>query len=163
MSHDLNHEHDVRCLIHALRGDFSQAVALLEAQPSLLAATTGRGETALHWLVVENRSRAVQFLLERGAEVDRAASAGDTPLISAARMGYVEMCKILIGAGANVNATDQNADSVLHHAAQGDHEEVVQLLLEGGADPSVVNTIDETPDDLASPALAGRLRKFRRR
>ena len=152
--HSPGHEHNVRCLIEVLFESIDTAAQMLDQQPELLCATTEhRHETALHWLAVENHVEGVKFLLARGAKVNQAASAGDTPLMSAARLGHDEMCVLLIGAGANVNAADENEDTVLHHAAQSGQIGVIKLLIASGADPRSENTLSETPADLAPPHL----------
>jgi ankyrin repeat protein len=54
--------------------------ALLRQEPELLEARTGLGETALHYLAVENQLRAVALRIEVGAEVNTLNSCGGTPL-----------------------------------------------------------------------------------
>lgn len=145
---------NVRDLIAAFASSVEAGARLLKAEPALLHATTERrGETALHWLAVENRLDAVRFLLSRGAAVDAAASANDTPLMSAARLGLEEMCALLIGAGANVHAMDENEESVLHHAARSGKSNVVRLLIRAGADAHVVNGFGQTAEEVAPPRL----------
>ena len=131
-----DHDHNVRCLVEALFTSIESGAKMLDRHPELLHATTEhRHETALHWLAVENHLEGVKFLLARDAKVDEPASSGDTALMSASRLGYDDMCALLIRAGANVNAADENEDSVLHHAAQSGHIGVIKLLIASGANP----------------------------
>jgi ankyrin repeat protein len=146
-------EPNVHHLIAALSASIQDGARMLAEHPALLHAKTGRGETALHWLAVENHVDAVKFLLARGAVVDERASSGDTALMSAAMLGLEEVCAALIRAGANVNAADENEDSVLHHAAQTGKVNVIAMLVAAGADPRAENTLNETPGDRALPRL----------
>jgi ankyrin repeat protein len=144
-------EHNVRCLVEAVFSSLAEADSMLTAQPNLLTSKTEHvGETALHWLAIENHLDGAKYLLKRGAAVDQPDNSGATPLMNAARLGLVEMCKLLISAGANVNAADENKDTALHLAAQRGDIQVVQLLIASGADPTATNDLDETAVDIAS-------------
>jgi uncharacterized protein len=98
-----------------------------------------------HW-------RLCQFLIERGANVDRPApDTGETPLHSALcttnRLAYNLVMKVLLAHGANPNcATHKSAETggfmrdcrtrgetPLHRAAAFGDEEAMQLLLSAGA------------------------------
>ena len=152
----LGHEHNVRCLIEAFFSSLEEAEGILRSQPSLLnAKTQHRRETALHYLATENHLEGVRFLLEQGAEVDTVASANDTPLMTAAQLGYPDMCRLLLAAGANVKAADESEDTVLHHASQSGCLEVFDLLLASGADSSAENMLGETAIDLVPEEMKG--------
>ncbi|WP_162906821.1 ankyrin repeat domain-containing protein [Algihabitans albus] len=58
---------------------------------SLLYYAAGKGDPVL-----------VEGLLERGAEVERASDAGNTPLMIAAARGHLKIVKRLLTAGADV-------------------------------------------------------------
>ena len=146
-------EPSVRLLIAALFSSVEDGVKMLREYPQLLHAKTDRGESALHWMAVENQVDAVKFLLSRGAAADEPANNGDTPLMSAATLGHEEICAALIRAGANVNAADENEDTVLHHAAQTGKVAVIAMLVAAGANPRAINTVNETPGDRALPRL----------
>jgi ankyrin repeat protein len=146
-------EPTVRHLIAALSASIEEGAKMLREHPELLHAKTGRGETALHWLAVENQVDAVKFLLSRGAAADEPANSGDTPLMSAATLGLEEVCAALIRAGANVNADDENGDTALHHAAQTGKVAVIAMLVAAGANPRAENKFNQTPGDRALPRL----------
>ena len=67
-----------------------QAGRILDEHPDILVEKTSTGETALHYLVVENVLEGVQFLLERGAEVEardgEGLNDGKTPLMHAVEL-----------------------------------------------------------------------------
>ena len=58
---------------------------------SLLYYAAGKGDPVL-----------IEGLLERGAEVERASDAGNTPLMIAAARGHIKIVKRLLAAGADV-------------------------------------------------------------
>lgn len=58
----------------------------------------------------------------------------DTPLIVAARLGHLEIVKLLVERGAESNATGFGAKSALHCAATNGYEEIVAFLLSQGAE-----------------------------
>ena len=75
-----------------------------------------------------------------------------TPLMTAARGGFLDLCKLLITAGADVNRVDRSKQSALHRAAaKADNKAVVELLLtKGKADPTLVDSNGLTPAQVAA-------------
>ena len=72
-------------------------------------------------------------LLRLGAEVDiRDHEEGETPLIRAARMGNVELVRVLLSAGADVGAASTSGATALTEAARESHDEVLALLRQAG-------------------------------
>jgi len=121
---------------------------LLEYQGS-----AGAGETALHYLVIENRLEAVQYLIARGADVNTREH-GTTPLMNAAILGLTEMIQLLVSHGAQINARDDLEETALHYAASRDRLETVELLLRLGADRTIQNESGYTAaDEAKSPEV----------
>ena len=74
-------------------------------------------------------------LVRLGADVNvRHRDDADTPLIRAARMGNVELVRILLAAHADVHARMTGGGTALSEAVRGGHDEVVALLRAAGAD-----------------------------
>lgn len=68
----------------------------------------------LNWAIKHDRGRIVRLLIEYGAEVDMTDENLDTPLIYAASLDKVEICKILIDRGADplhANMKDKRASN----------------------------------------------------
>lgn len=87
--------------------------------------------------VVSMRSayKACALLLEEGLNVDqRDAKDGQTPLMTAARHGDIELCRLLIAAGADINATDSGSDTPLSIASRAGEDAIVSLLIDSGVD-----------------------------
>lgn len=122
---------------------------LLRRNPELIEARTGLGETALHYLAVENQLRTVILLVEAGAQVNTLSSCGGTPLSEAASLGYVELVEYLLSQGASLHIAGQH-DPTLHEAVRSGNAAMVQLLLAAGAPIDEQNNLGETPLHLAA-------------
>ena len=109
--------------------DREEAGRLLAQDPTLIAVTNSIGETALHFLVVEDDRPSVEWLLERGAAIDTRNIFGATPLMEVAYLGYLEMCEFLISRGADIEARKKNGGTALSEAAQSGEQAVVEMLL----------------------------------
>lgn len=100
-----------------------------------------RGSTALHKAVSSGRGGCVAALVAGGANVNAVDSAGDTPLIVAAkhcRQSLVSM-KYLVAAGCDLQRVDAERRTALHYACY--RAVGAELLLSAGAKTNVqVNT-----------------------
>jgi ankyrin repeat protein len=88
-------------------GEEEQAKAMLAANPALLQACDGEGWTPLHLAAAVRSPELVQWMLERGAEVNRRGQDERTPLDLAAGSRreidaerFTAVAKLLLGAGA---------------------------------------------------------------
>lgn len=73
---------------------------LVAEHPEVLNLRTGLGETALHYLAVENYADAVQLLIELGAEVNVRNNFGKSALQEAIQVGATQTVEVLRLAGA---------------------------------------------------------------
>ncbi len=81
------------------------------------------GLTPLHIAARAGCTRAVEVLIDRGADLNARSRAipqygdpqpaGQTPLLLALRSGYLNVAQLLIDRGADVNATDETGETAL--------------------------------------------------
>lgn len=123
-------------------GDDNKAVQLLTVTPAVIDARNGKGETALFVAVVDRDADWTGFLIRKGADPNLASrsGSGDTPLIAAARIGFVDAVDWLIGARAEVDGANRMGETALNVAVQARQREVVRALLNAGADPDKTDT-----------------------
>lgn len=89
---------------------------MLEKDPGLVNATNELGESVLHFLAVENNRPAVEWLHERGADLNTVNQFGTPLLFEVALLGYDDLLSWLIEQGADVekkNADGQRIDGYL--------------------------------------------------
>lgn len=129
-------------------------MALLDAEPHLMAERTGLGETPLHYLAVENQLEAVKLLIARGASVNTVNECSSTPLSDAASLGYEEMVGLLLEHGADLRAQGQ-CEPVLHGAVGHGTLAVVQRLLIAGASPDELDDMGRTALHIAAESDDG--------
>jgi len=96
-----------------------------------------RGSTALHRAVASGRATCVGLLVSAGANVNVVDSAGDTPLIVAAKHCRQSMAamKCLVGAGCDLERVDAERRTALHYACY--RAVGAELLLSAGAKTDV--------------------------
>ncbi len=125
------------------------------------------GTAALTSAIHSGKPEAVKALLDRDVSVEpspiaagprqSALSVYSTPLITAAAMHDLPICRLLVERGAKVNPVLDPATggtTPLMAAANATNGDIVQFLIEHGADVHAQNTRGETPLMLAcdSPA-----------
>lgn len=113
----------------SVRNNPMAAEEMLTRAPELIRLCNGIGETALHFLAVENHLEEVTWLIEHGAEVDSLNDFKQTPLMEVAGIGHLEMCQLLVSHGANIRYVSPWGESVLSAAASHDQAEIVEYML----------------------------------
>lgn len=76
------------------------------------------------------------FSEDFGMEESTFGIAGETPLMTAAYEGDVELMQVLLDTGDDVSAKDADGSDPLMYAIYGDNPEAIELLLASGADPN---------------------------
>jgi hypothetical protein len=108
-----------------------------------------KDEPVLHLAAREGYVRAIELLLEGGANVNSASGHGKTPLHEAAENGRVKAVKFLIASGADLNAANLFSETPLLLAAKAGHLGVVKVLVLNGAILNDATQDGETPLDAA--------------
>ncbi|KAH6583759.1 hypothetical protein BASA60_001280 [Batrachochytrium salamandrivorans] len=91
--------------------------------------------TALHWAASGKHLDIVEYLIEKGADVNAKDEADWTPLTIAVNVNAEQIVRNLIAAGADVNTATERLVTPLHYAASRDRLEIAQILV--GMDANV--------------------------
>lgn len=115
--------------------DGNKVTQLLDSNPpGLVDARDGDGNTPLI-ITIARQDEWAAFLLSRGADPNLPGNGGDTPLIAAARVGYLDAINWLLTAGARVDAENRMGETPLIVAVQQRQALAVKRLLAAGANP----------------------------
>lgn len=116
----------------------AKAIELLnKGGPTLIDTPDGStGERGIHIAVKDRDLSWIGFLMQKGARIDLKDRDGNTPLMVASRIGFIDAARLLIAKGAQVNASNNLGETPLIMAAQKRDLAMVRLLLTQGADPA---------------------------
>jgi ankyrin repeat protein len=151
-----NEDEQTPLMLAARNGTVEVAELLVRHRADVDAKEQWRGQTALMWAAAENHPEMVEFLLQKGAQVNVRAEANDwpsqitsepraqyrptgglTPLLFAARAGCGRCVEALIKGGADPNLPNPDGMTPIMVAIDNLHFEVARYLLEHGANPHV--------------------------
>jgi uncharacterized protein len=113
-------------------GAAAQAVGIAVGRDRVASAAPD-GTTPLHDAVRQNDVKAVEALVARGADVNRATRYGITPIGIAALNGNAAILRRLLDAGADPNTETPGGETALMTAARTGTIDAVRLLLDRGA------------------------------
>ena len=100
----------------------------------------------LHEAASHGHVAMVQFLLDKGADPNKATDYGGTPLYEATFRKHSKVVKLLLEGGADPNKGNHyETKTPLARAVFNGQEDVVKLLLDSGADPNVADEGGTTP------------------
>ena len=135
----------------AALGRTEELQALLDDDPSLLEAVSDDGFTPLHLAAFFGQVKAVELLLNRGAECDPVSANPMKvhPINSAAAGAHEVVVHLLLDHGADADATMAGGYRPLHAVSHADRPAMVRLLLDRGADPNARTDDGQTPADVA--------------
>jgi len=85
--------------------------------------------TALHYAAREGSKKAIHFLVQNGAEIDRKSFLGWTPLHLAAHNNHYVSCLILLFYGADRNILDNSRLTPLDEAKKNRNNDLQYLLI----------------------------------
>lgn len=121
----------------------AEATKIISKPGSTLVNTRDdkNGESALH-IVTKGRDLGwMSFLLARGAKSDQRDNDGNTPLMIATQLGFVEGAQLLIKSKALVDLANSSGETPLIRAVQLRSTAMVQLLMNAGANPLKADTV----------------------
>src|SRR5437667_4004046 len=128
-------------------GDVERLKNIVNHDPASVSSYSPDGFTALALSAYLGQKESVDFLIEKGADLNAPArnETGYTALTGAVSQNHNEIAKVLVRKGAQVNHGYEGGFTPLMHAAYTGNVELVSLLLENGADPTARNSEGKTP------------------
>ena len=131
------------------RGDLAAVQQLYANNADCIHAVDAKGFTPLIIAAYNDQPEIVNFLLQKGVDVNAQDAAGNTALMGVCFKGYRHIAKQLLNAGADVNMRNSNGAPALTFAATFGHLQIAQWLLEKGADLSLRDSRGKSPLDHA--------------
>jgi uncharacterized protein len=122
--------------------DVNKANDLATKPGSVLVDTRdiSTGESALHIVTRARDLPWLNFILQKNAKPDIRDNDGNTPLMIAAQIGFIEGAQSLLRRRANVNQANSAGETPLIRAVQNRDLPMVRLLLGNGANPDKADT-----------------------
>ena len=137
--------HTLAGLIFYLRYFSGSNLIKVPFRSSLPCLSSEEAQWLLHDSVHVNDTDAVRAAVDQGASVECLDYMHQTPLIVAAKIGSVEMCKCLVGCGADPSVVDVSGKTALIHAIEHGKHKVVDYFLSQNS----LHPLD--PHSLATP------------
>ncbi|MGH1485614.1 MAG: ankyrin repeat domain-containing protein [Cellvibrionaceae bacterium] len=106
--------------------------------PSISAATD-----IFQYIEKGATEEVIKYLDEDVIDLEKNNSAGDTPVIVAARYDRLEILRLLVRHGANINALDIRKRDVLNIAITTNNPELARTAITLGADPTLITSVYE--------------------
>ncbi len=103
--------------------------------PIVNARDVSSGEGALHIVVKRTDRTYLSFLLQHDANPDLRDRDGNTPLLLATNLNWLEGVRLLITYHADVDVANDHGETPLIRAVQLRNVQLVRELLDAGADP----------------------------
>ncbi|EAY18987.1 hypothetical protein TVAG_246650 [Trichomonas vaginalis G3] len=120
-----------------------------------------KGVTALIYSCFHYSTDVAEFLISRGANINKKDSTGHTPIhfaiisywddhddLSLYNSKVKDLVELLLSNGANVNAKDKDGHTPLHLASLFGTKEIAEILVSHGAKINVLDATRATPLDL---------------
>ena len=115
---------DTALMIAAFKANMPAVQALLAKG----AAVNKSGWSALHYAAASGDSEIVKVLVKQGAELDARSPNNTTPMMMAARGGFIYSVKVLSDAGADASLKNDVGMSAIDFARENGSNDIVEGL-----------------------------------
>ena len=159
-----NEEGQTALMAVARTGNLDAARLLLERGATVDAREHWGGQTALMWAAAQGQPAMIRLLVKHGAKVDERSTVRDwqrrvtaegrpkdmyrgglTPLLFAAREGYIDCLQALLDSDADIDLADPDGSTALIIALLNQHWDAAKFLVEAGADVNLWDIYGQTP------------------
>ncbi|XP_071118922.1 uncharacterized protein [Haliotis cracherodii] len=141
-------------ICHAAEHGTLNSLQILVANGADMFVRSSTGETVLHMAVKKYHMplEKVEFLMERGVNVNLLDCSGTSPLHYAALETSYETVKFLVENGANIQCANDSGTTPLHNAVEStiNRKQKVEFLIKQGADVFAADKNGDTPLHVAT-------------
>ncbi|OVA15407.1 Ankyrin repeat [Macleaya cordata] len=111
------------------------------------------GRTLLHHAILCNNARALQLLLNCGADVEfmvkTTRKTSFRPIHMASRLGFDRVVQCLVNSSCNLNSQTESGETALMICARGKRDECLRILASAGADFGLVSFSGQCASSIA--------------
>ncbi|MFC1492769.1 ankyrin repeat domain-containing protein [candidate division KSB1 bacterium] len=118
----------------AKSGDLQTVKNIIDSDPDKLESLDTGGYTPLLRAAIGGHTDLVEYLIDKGANIEAKERYQMTPLFWAINQKHTDTAKLLIEKGAYISVKNIFQSQPLVPAAEGNMREIVELLIEKGAD-----------------------------
>lgn len=111
----------------------------------LLKISEEEGFTALFIACSERCTKIAGYLIDNGADINKADHKGRTPLQFACVINFKSAVELLVSKGANIDQNDHEGWTPLMSACLQENSEIIPILTNNGANVNKVNKDGYTP------------------
>lgn len=136
-----------------LNENLKEAFLLLDLRHTPVNGRNLSGFTPVHFAVANKKECMVQMLMGFAPDLNLPSyfECGQvTPLMTAVKIGSLNLVDVLLKKGAGVNVVDNQGMSALHYAARTGRIDIIQSLVDYGADPNLRDNFGFNPAYYAS-------------
>lgn len=112
--------------------------------PKTVQTTDGSGNTALHYAAEWQYANSINFLLDKGCDINAKNANGETALFNAVRTNNPEIIQLMINGGADIHERDNLGSTALHAAARWSAPKSITELINLGININAQNSNGKT-------------------
>lgn len=108
------------------------------------------GDSALHIVTTRRDLTWMTFLIQKGANINARNERGETPLVLASNLGFIEGVELLVERKARVDEPNDTGETPLISAVHRRNLALLRILLKAGADPDRADNSGRSARDYAA-------------
>ncbi|HMP88898.1 MAG TPA: ankyrin repeat domain-containing protein [Kiritimatiellia bacterium] len=143
--HAITTELEETSLLIAARRNHAPMVMFLLSRGADVTDVNPRARSALHLAVSSEDPAIIESLLSYKANLEARDKHGETPLLTAVRLGKLGSISLLLDRGADMDARGREGETAVAIAAENGHADIIRFLAARGADIDAGDDIGRTP------------------